>query len=159
MCANAGLNVAVPPAAHESCAVLARVETLRFASALAGACGGLDAVCARRRLAFTAGWSDVWREYGDHASATYALRDGAVNARRPRGTRGRSRSKSKAERVDGAALSAKISRVIAAQCAADLAATSRARRRTEAAQFALAMTAVTAANESVSDPLIFARGR
>lgn len=42
------------PAALERHAVLDRVNTLRFAPALAGACGGVDAVSARRRNAFAA---------------------------------------------------------------------------------------------------------
>src|SRR5437899_2736753 len=54
---------------------------------------------------------------GHHASAGRALRAGAVNARRPRGTRGRSRAKSRAnsraKSIDGAEHSSTLSGVMA----------------------------------------------
>jgi hypothetical protein len=46
--------MAIRPAAFDGHAVLGCVKTLRFAAALTGACGGVDAASAQRGIAFAA---------------------------------------------------------------------------------------------------------
>lgn len=136
---------------------LGRVQTLLFAPALAGACGGLDPACARRGRGSCRRRVGSRLTPGHHAIANRALRTGVVNARRPGGTPGRSRCEARAERIDGVEHSATIVRVIAGWIGCRSPTESRARRRMHAAHVSLATAGSVTDKPACERPCSFAR--